>query len=215
MFSTTETRSELGSNKRGKLVPGIYQDVKLNSIETKKIGQSDLLEFTFVKEDLNKETNLGIWFPNGKAYVKDGETQEEANVRDTKNKIFTLLQVSDCFLTSEESDVQANTFEGIVEQIVERLKDKEDVWNEVSLNIKLIPDKNLKYAEFPKYNFIEVNNDVVTLSYSKWEKKNRVDPYNEDREAPSGTNALAGLSADLELGDAEKQSATLNDDLPF
>lgn len=205
-FSTKEARKELKPTKRSRLVPGIYDGVYLEEI---LIGATpngnQYMDFNFVKKDEDRVSYLRIWFPNGKNTPRDAESQADADQREINGKIAWILTIMECYMTSEECEIDANSFDEFCDK-AKAIMNAQD-FGDTQLRIKLVPDKELKYSEFPRFpgGAIErvVEGSAPRVHFSKWEKLNRVTPYRLQREAPTSDDTIVNTGTATE------------DDLPF
>jgi hypothetical protein len=178
-FSFGQINKEQNNSKPSRLTPGIHLGCTLTKFGVDQtVNGNQFFEYEFTKKDENRITRRRIWFPNGKNNPRDGETQDQANEREIGEKIGTLIQVLEQFVTSEDLDsISVSSFEQACEVVSQKLAQADTESN--LLNIKLIYDSNGVYAEFPRYGkyverFVEGQNS--NLRFSKYEKENRMTP---------------------------------------
>jgi len=192
MYSAKKIQEETGSTSASKMGSGFHTNVQLTNIDVTP-GQYVDIHF---KNDNGEIHHRRIWPPNPDMInPRDGESLEEAKVRDEQERLGVITDVLS-IVSDNLDDFSAPTYDQYM------LKAKQEIMSnlaDVRFNIKLIPTKNGKYSEFPRYGkwITEYSEDKPHgLKYSKWELENRV---NVDRPKSDDMLLQKGSSESYEM----------------
>ena len=185
MISTKKNVENVNS-KYSQFSIGVHTGVDLDSIEvaTTTTGKP-YLKLRFVqKEDRMGYTHM-IWYPNGTAIPRSGESNAQANERELNSFLDQIVTFLMAFgYTDKESTISAENVESLADIFVKKMKEK---IGKSKVNILLQEKKDSEYVEFPRYGFIE--------------------PYEEGK--PSKLKAVAAKTV------IAKEAKPSIDDLPF
>lgn len=146
LFSTSAGREELNS-KKSYLPIGIHQDCFVLSAEVVKGEGNPYMSISFIQPVSNSVADKRIYFPDGNAQTRDGETQEEANKRNITNRLAHVTMITDAVLDDKYKDFTAASFEEFVTTAVQRIK---QYGMKTPVVIKLVPNSK-GYSSFPNY----------------------------------------------------------------
>jgi len=183
MYSAKKIQEETGSTSNSKMTSGFHTNVTLTGIDVEPGKYVDI----HFKNKNGEVHNRRIWPPNPDMInPRDGESLEEAKQRDEQERLGIITDMLS-IVVDDLDDFSAPTYDQYM------LKAKQEIMSNVgdtTFNIKLIPTKDGKYSEFPRYGkwVTEYSeNKPHGLKYSKWELENRVNV-----ERPKSDDMLLG-----------------------
>jgi hypothetical protein len=158
-----------------KIPAGIHSNVKITKID---IGPN-YIDFLFEDQEGRVDNDRHFFPDKDRVNPRDNQTAEEAFQAEVKDRVERLTQYPQIYFEKEELSKLSQgvgSFEALAKRVQDALTPKLATQ---TVNIKTIPNKDLKYPEFPRYPlYVEkyVEGQEPTLKYSKWELNNRVLP---------------------------------------
>jgi len=117
-------------------------------------------DYKFQDRNFNPLKNVGSW------------TTPEKALAEFQSKIASYLWQ---FMSKEEATINADNFQDFCTKAIELLT-KYAVEPKVEFALKLVYDKNFEFPKLPKGRFLSTSNLENPLSYSRWEKENKLLP---------------------------------------
>jgi hypothetical protein len=178
MFSSKTIREEVAQQSQTKLKPGIHDNVyfeKFDSGETE--SGSSYVDIYFTRPESNESIYKRLWYPKPDApYKRDGESDDQARSREAKEFLSHIVMLTDAILSGNDKEINAKTLEQFVQIAEQRLA---KVRKDQPLYLKVIYDSDGIYSELPRFaNYVQAQIEGVKrkLSYTRWEKENRMTP---------------------------------------
>lgn len=173
-FSFGEAQESINQKETSRISePGMYQVI----LEKAEYGVSEnsgneYMDFTF-KTSENETHRHRVWAPKpDSAYVRDGETQEEAGKREINERLAQIVQIATPHLGGKPLNLVTNSFADFCTKVSQKIKSNV---GKVNLTLKLILDSKKEYVQVPRYGvFIEryEEGSKSRLKFSKWEREN-------------------------------------------
>jgi hypothetical protein len=156
---------------------GIVNNVTITKAFFVKSEKYEALDIVF-----NKDEN-GILFEHRQrlfSVSKDNIpswSSYEKEVSKLKQQIFHILSR---FYSFDELKFEADTFEQMAVRVIEFLEER-PIADQTPFDLKFIFNKSFEYPEIPSTGrFMKTEKDLYELSYSEWEKENRLLHTDED-----------------------------------
>lgn len=190
LFSAVELFAD---GPRGTKLPyGIHTEVTVKSISRKETpNKNKFVEILFEKDGATIQKTL--WTPKG-SYPQDGETQDDAILRESKENLRHIAKVLGIFLTPDKLESFPNLdYENFIDKAIATLT---PILNTKQVNLKVIYDSDGVYTELGRFpDYVELFQEGVepTLKYSPYEIQNRSTP--KEKSAPK-KNSLEDLLGD-------------------
>lgn len=145
-----------------------------------------------------------IWFPNGKAFPRKDETEQQALQRELTEKEDQIGQLLHALVPVEEifkMGDKVTNFEQLVDiaiSLVSKFKNNK-------VNVKLVYDKQGKYPRiaFNDYKWIEryTEGKIPSLTYTPWEIANRT---TRKSDTPSNNNLVVNSEGNHQSDEVDK-----------
>lgn len=171
---------------------GIHTNVAVTTVERGKSPKGNV----FVKIEFSKDgskISKTLWQPKGE-YPQDGETSEDAKLREERENLRIIAALLKIFLSPEEKEsfpkLEYDKFiDKAIAVLTPKLKYK-------TVNIKVVYDSKGEYTELSRYDAIEayVEGEEPTIKFSDWELQNRSTRKAEKKKMNNDMEKL--LSAD-------------------
>jgi hypothetical protein len=196
-FNSKAAKAEQ-KQRRERMTVGIQENAYLEKVElgVHEATSSKYMDIVYVRKDNDTESLKRMWWPSDSPYQREGETKDQAIQREINDKIRTMSSILECYMSLEEAEINASSFDDYVSKFKARLDSKK--FNEIPVRVKLIWDTAFEYPEISKYgNWVERQiQDVPTkLRYTKYEQENRLNP--DKVEKPKSDSTILDDTKDL------------------
>lgn len=180
LFDLNASKKRLSGGASGSRIPaGIHTNVTITGLE---LGPNYV--DIFLEDSEGREQKDRQFFPDkDRLNVPSGQTLEQAFTKEVQDRVDKLVQYMQVFMSDDELAAISTQmsavgidrgFEVLAKKAVEILPSR---LHSAKVNIKLIPDKDLKWPEFPRYPlYVEkfVEGQEPTLKYTTWELETRI-----------------------------------------